>query len=59
MVGLAGALEIGVAAEGVESVDQQSALTAIGVSSLQGWLYAKAMTRTALLKRLKSVPLPA
>lgn len=59
IVGLAGALEIGVVAEGVESVDQRDALTAVGVSSLQGWLYAKAMTQTALVKRLKSVSLPA
>jgi EAL domain-containing protein (putative c-di-GMP-specific phosphodiesterase class I)/GGDEF domain-containing protein len=57
IVGLAGALNIDVIAEGVESVDQQEALTAIGVRRMQGWLYARAMKPDALLE-LIGMPMP-
>jgi EAL domain-containing protein (putative c-di-GMP-specific phosphodiesterase class I)/GGDEF domain-containing protein len=57
VVGLAGALNIDVIAEGVESIDQQDALTAIGVRRMQGWLYARAMTQDALLEAI-GVPMP-
>ncbi len=50
IVRLAGALNIDVIAEGVESIDQQEALSAIGVRRMQGWLYAKAMKQDALLE---------
>ncbi|MFZ2235370.1 MAG: GGDEF domain-containing phosphodiesterase [Dokdonella sp.] len=50
IVGMAGELDIDVIAEGVESVEQQEALTAIGVRRMQGWLYAKAMKQDALLE---------
>lgn len=43
VVGLATALGIDVIAEGVEHLDQQHALQAIGVRRMQGWLYARAM----------------
>ncbi len=52
IVGMAGELDIDVVAEGVESMDQQEALTAIGVRRMQGWLYAKAMKQDALLEVL-------
>ena len=41
--GLATVLGIEVIAEGVEHLDQQEALQAIGVRRMQGWLYARAM----------------
>lgn len=41
--GLAEALGIEVVAEGVERIEQQHALQAIGVQRMQGWLYARAM----------------
>ncbi len=50
IVGLAGVLNIDVVAEGVETIDQQQALTSIGVRRMQGWLYAKAMKQDALLE---------
>lgn len=56
IVGLAGALNIDVVAEGVETVDQQQALAAIGVRRMQGWLYAEAMTQDALLEIIE-IPL--
>ncbi|MEO7917255.1 MAG: EAL domain-containing protein, partial [Dokdonella sp.] len=52
IVGMAGALDIAVVAEGVESIDQQEALIAIGVRNMQGWLYARAMKQDALLEVL-------
>ena len=41
--GLAESLGIDVIAEGVERIEQQRALQAIGVRRMQGWLFAKAM----------------
>ena len=41
--GLAESLGIDVIAEGVERIEQQHALQAIGVRRMQGWLYARAM----------------
>ena len=41
--GLAESLGIEVIAEGVERIEQQHALQAIGVRRMQGWLYARAM----------------
>ena len=43
VTGLARSLRIDVVAEGVERLEQQDALQAIGVRRMQGWLYAKAM----------------
>jgi EAL domain-containing protein (putative c-di-GMP-specific phosphodiesterase class I)/GGDEF domain-containing protein len=57
IVGLAGALNIDVIAEGVESLEQQDALTAIGVRRMQGWLYARAMKQDALLAAIAE-PMP-
>jgi EAL domain-containing protein (putative c-di-GMP-specific phosphodiesterase class I)/GGDEF domain-containing protein len=57
IVGLAGALNIDVIAEGVESIEQQDALTAIGVRRMQGWLYARAMKQDVLLETI-ALPMP-
>lgn len=54
VAGLADALGIDVVAEGVETVEQQDALQAIGVRRMQGWLYAKAMDQTAIRKLLET-----
>lgn len=43
IIGLADSLGIDVIAEGVERIEQQAALQAIGVRRMQGWLYAKAV----------------
>lgn len=43
LVGLAKILNIEVVAEGVETVPQQAALSALGVRRQQGWLHAMAM----------------
>ena len=48
VVGLATALGIDVIAEGVEHLDQQHALQAIGVRRMQGWLYARAMEQVEI-----------
>lgn len=48
IAGLANVLNIDVIAEGVETIEQQHALTAIGVRRMQGWLYAKAMKQDDL-----------
>ncbi|MBL0163926.1 MAG: EAL domain-containing protein [Xanthomonadales bacterium] len=52
IVGLAGDLNLDVIAEGVESIEQQHALTTIGVRRMQGWLYARAMNQEALLEAI-------
>lgn len=44
--GLAQSLRIEVVAEGVERLEQQQALQDIGVTHVQGWLYAQAMEQT-------------
>lgn len=46
--GLAESLGIEVVAEGVERVDQELALQAIGVRRMQGWRFAKAMDQASL-----------
>lgn len=46
--GLAESLRIEVVAEGVERLEQQHALEAIGVRRMQGWLYAKAMEQSRI-----------
>ncbi|MEO7935902.1 MAG: bifunctional diguanylate cyclase/phosphodiesterase [Dokdonella sp.] len=50
IVGLARALDIDVIAEGVESIAQQQALSAMRVRRMQGWLYAKAMNQETLIE---------
>lgn len=52
--GLAEALGIEVIAEGVERIEQQHALQAIGVRRMQGWLYAKAMDHPSTCQLLGS-----
>lgn len=47
VVGLAEALGIEVVAEGVERIEQQHALQALGVRRMQGWLYARAMDQAS------------
>jgi len=49
LVGLARSLAVEVVAEGVERLDQQQALQALGVTRMQGWLYAPAIEGEALL----------
>ncbi|MHB8911378.1 MAG: putative bifunctional diguanylate cyclase/phosphodiesterase [Lysobacter sp.] len=56
VVGLAGSLGIDVIAEGVERIEQQHALQAIGVRRMQGWLYAKAMDHSSVCQWLGSSP---
>ncbi len=50
--GLAESLGIDVVAEGVERIQQQQALQAIGVRRMQGWLYARAMDQPRACKLL-------
>ena len=50
VVGLANALGIEVVAEGVERIEQQHALQAIGVRRMQGWLFAKAMDQASICR---------
>jgi EAL domain-containing protein (putative c-di-GMP-specific phosphodiesterase class I)/GGDEF domain-containing protein len=52
VVGLAGSLGIDVVAEGVERIEQQHALQAIGVQRMQGWLYARAMDHASACQLL-------
>ncbi len=52
VVGLATSLGIDVIAEGVERIEQQHALQAIGVRRMQGWLYAKAMDHASVCEVL-------
>ncbi|HEY5613033.1 MAG TPA: sensor domain-containing phosphodiesterase [Lysobacter sp.] len=52
--GLAESLGIDVVAEGVERIEQQHALQAIGVRRMQGWLYAKAMDQASVCQWLGS-----
>ncbi len=58
VAGLANSLGIDVVAEGVETVEQQHALQAIGVRRMQGWLYAKAMDQPAI-RKLLATPVPS
>ncbi len=52
--GLANALDIEVVAEGVERIEQQHALQAIGVHRMQGWLFAKAMDQASICRLMGS-----
>lgn len=54
VVGLARSLDIDVIAEGVEQIEQQHALQAIGVRRMQGWLYGKAMDQASICRLLGS-----
>jgi EAL domain-containing protein (putative c-di-GMP-specific phosphodiesterase class I) len=56
VTGLASALGIDVIAEGVETLEQQRALQAVGVRRMQGWLYARAMSQSALCDLLAAAP---
>lgn len=56
VAGLAEALGIEVVAEGVERVEQQRALQAIGLRRMQGWLYARAMDQDAVCRIFASIP---
>lgn len=53
---LAEALDIDVVAEGVERTEQRDALHALGVSRLQGWLYAPSLDQSVLLQTLATSP---
>jgi EAL domain-containing protein (putative c-di-GMP-specific phosphodiesterase class I)/GGDEF domain-containing protein len=52
VAGLADSLGIEVVAEGVECIQQQQALQAVGVHRMQGWLYAKAMDQASVCRLL-------
>ncbi len=56
VVALAQSFQIDVIAEGVERVEQEAALQAIGVSRMQGWLYGKAMDQASLRGLLAAPP---
>jgi EAL domain-containing protein (putative c-di-GMP-specific phosphodiesterase class I)/GGDEF domain-containing protein len=56
VAGLAESLGIEVVAEGVERIEQQHALQAIGVRRMQGWLYAKAMDQASACRTLAMAP---
>jgi len=56
VAGLASSLGIDVIAEGVERIEQQHALQAIGVRRMQGWLYAKAMDQAKIRELLGAAP---
>jgi len=53
---LAQALEIDVVAEGVERTEQRDALRELGVSRIQGWLYAPSLDHEVLLETLARPP---
>jgi EAL domain-containing protein (putative c-di-GMP-specific phosphodiesterase class I) len=54
---LAQALDIDVVAEGVERTEQRDALRALGVSRIQGWLYAPSLDQGVLLETLARPPM--
>jgi EAL domain-containing protein (putative c-di-GMP-specific phosphodiesterase class I)/GGDEF domain-containing protein len=56
VVGLASSLRMQVIAEGVETLAQQDALLALGVTRMQGWLYGKAMPQEQLRAVLAAAP---
>ncbi|MFD0739763.1 putative bifunctional diguanylate cyclase/phosphodiesterase [Lysobacter koreensis] len=56
VVGLAEALGVEVVAEGIERLEQQHALQALGVERLQGWLYAPAMAQAQLRELFAAAP---
>jgi predicted signal transduction protein with EAL and GGDEF domain len=56
---LARAMEIDLVAEGVERAEQRDALRALGVSRIQGWLYAPSLDQGVLLETLARPPVVA
>ena len=56
---LARAMEIDLVAEGVERTEQRDALRALGVSRIQGWLYAPSLDQGVLLETLARPPVVA
>ncbi|GAB3359538.1 putative bifunctional diguanylate cyclase/phosphodiesterase [Lysobacter tyrosinilyticus] len=53
---LAHALDVEVVAEGVERTEQRDALRDLGVSRIQGWLYAPSLDHDVLLETLAHPP---
>ena len=53
---LAQALDVDVVAEGVERTEQRDALRDLGVSRIQGWLYAPSLDHHVLLETLTQPP---
>jgi len=53
---LAHAVGLDVVGEGVEKIEQQEALAALGVYRLQGWLYAKALPQDEFLALVAKPP---
>jgi EAL domain-containing protein (putative c-di-GMP-specific phosphodiesterase class I)/GGDEF domain-containing protein len=54
LAGLAATMAIEVVAEGVERIEQQHALQAVGVQRMQGWLFAKALDQRGIERLLAS-----
>lgn len=54
VVALAKAMQLEVVVEGVERLDQETALRAMGCDRIQGWLYARGETQTTFVRRLQT-----
>lgn len=63
IVSLAGSLEMGLVAEGVETEQQRTSLLALGVNLQQGWLYARSLSieelRSCLVQQRVAAAEPA
>ena len=57
IVGLAGDLKVQSVAEGVETPEQAAVLRRLGCTTVQGWLYGRALPRAELDRWLRSPPL--
>jgi len=55
---IASSLDFTVVAEGVETAEDQAAVRDIGVDSMQGWLFAKAIPAPDLLTQFSISPAP-
>ena len=49
---IAASLNLAVVAEGVETIEDREAVRSLGVGSIQGWLFARAVPAPVLLERL-------
>jgi len=56
IISLAKKLKLGIIAEGVETLEQEKFLKEHNIQLLQGWLYAKAMPKKELFKKINSPP---